>query len=291
MKEGERDRRRDPDRPQREPARRPVVPRAHRRRDRSDHHQRHGRAAPRDHRRPHAARVQGRVQRRQARGRVPRGITQDRQARGQVHQAVRRPRHVRPRLARDRPGEPGAGFVFENDIVGGVIPKEFISSIEKGVRDAMGRGVLAGYPGHRRQGVAVRRQLPRRRLFGSGVRGRGVDGASRTAPKRAGIHLLEPVMAVEVVVPEDYMGDVIGDLNVRRGRITGMNPRSNVQVVTAEVPLAHDVRLLDRPAQQDAGSRHVHDAVPPLRAGAQQHRRRDRRQGQGRAESARIRAS
>ena len=78
---------------------------------------------------------------------------------------------------------------------------------------------------------------------------------------KPGIHLLEPVMAVEVVVPEDYMGDVIGDLNSRRGRITGMNPRGNMQVVTAEVPLSPDVRLLDRPAQQDAGSGHVHDAV------------------------------
>ena len=82
--------------------RRPVVPHLHRRGDGADHHRRHGRAPPRDHRRPPAARVQGRVQRRQARGRVPRGHQQEGQGRGQVRQAVRRPRPVRPRLARDR---------------------------------------------------------------------------------------------------------------------------------------------------------------------------------------------
>jgi elongation factor G len=135
------------------------------------------------------------------------------------------------------PSEPGAGYVFENDIVGGVIPKEFISSIEKGIREAMLRGVLAGYPV-----IDVKASLFDGSYHDVDSSGPAFEVAAsmafQDAAKKAGIHLLEPVMAVEVVVPEDYMGDVIGDLNGRRGRITGMNPRSNVQVVTAEVPLA-----------------------------------------------------
>jgi elongation factor G len=135
------------------------------------------------------------------------------------------------------PSEPGAGYVFENDIVGGVIPKEFISSIEKGIRDAMGRGVMAGYPV-----IDVKASLFDGSYHDVDSSGPAFEVAAsmafQDAAKKAGLHLLEPVMAVEVVVPEDYMGDVIGDLNGRRGRITGMNPRGNVQVVTAEVPLA-----------------------------------------------------
>jgi elongation factor G len=135
------------------------------------------------------------------------------------------------------PAEPGAGFVFVNDIVGGVIPKEFIPGVEKGIREAMQRGVLAGYPV-----IDVKATLydGSYHEVDSSVQAFEVAGslAFQDAAKRAGLHLLEPVMAVEVVVPEDYMGDVIGDLNSRRGRVTGMNARGNMQVVTAEVPLA-----------------------------------------------------
>ena len=153
----------------------PVVPHAHRRGVGADHHQRDGRAPPRDHRRPPQARVQGRVERRQARGRVPRGHHQEGRVRVQVRQAVRRPRPVRSRASwRSSRGERGTGFVFENDIVGGVIPKEFIPAIEKGVREAMARGVLAGYPLVDMLCRLYRRQLPRGRLERAGVRGRGV---------------------------------------------------------------------------------------------------------------------
>ncbi|MBK8171081.1 MAG: elongation factor G [Sandaracinaceae bacterium] len=142
--------------------------------------------------------------------------------------------HVRLMIG---PSEPGAGYVFENDVVGGVIPKEFIGPVEKGIREAMGRGVLAGYPV-----IDVKATL----YDGSfhDVDSQSADFeiagsmAFQDAAKRAGLQLLEPLMAVEVVVPEDYMGDVIGDLNSRRGRVTGMNARGNMQVVTAEVPLA-----------------------------------------------------
>jgi elongation factor G len=135
------------------------------------------------------------------------------------------------------PSEPGAGFVFSNDVVGGTIPKEFIPSIEKGVREAMQRGVLAGYPV-----IDVKASLFDGSYHDVDSSGPAFEVASsmafQEAAHKAGIQLLEPVMTVEVVVPEDYMGDVIGDLNGRRGHITGMNPRSNLQVVTAEVPLA-----------------------------------------------------
>ncbi|NLE86597.1 MAG: elongation factor G [Myxococcales bacterium] len=136
------------------------------------------------------------------------------------------------------PSERGSGFIFENKIVGGVIPKEFIPSIEKGIRDAMGRGVLAGYPM-----TDVKVEL----IFGSyhevDSSGPAFEVAGSMAfqdgAKQAGLILLEPMMKVEVVTPDAYMGDVIGDLNSRRGRIQGMNERGpGTQVVLAEVPLA-----------------------------------------------------
>ncbi len=135
------------------------------------------------------------------------------------------------------PGERGSGFVFENAIVGGIIPKEFIPSIEKGVREALNRGVLAGYPL-----VDVFAKL----IYGSyhevDSSGPAFEVAASMAlqdgAKRAGLQVLEPVMKVEVVTPSDYMGDVIGDLNSRRGRIQGMHERTGAQVVDAEVPLA-----------------------------------------------------
>jgi len=136
-----------------------------------------------------------------------------------------------------KPGAMGSGFVFENKIVGGVIPKEFIPSIEKGVRDAMGRGVLAGYPI-----IDVTVAATDGSFHDVDSSGPAFEVAAsmgfQDGVKRAGIHLLEPIMAVEVVVPEANMGDVIGDLNSRRGKINGMNPRGNMQVVTAEVPLS-----------------------------------------------------
>jgi elongation factor G len=135
------------------------------------------------------------------------------------------------------PGERGKGFVFDNDIVGGVIPKEFIPAIEKGVREAMARGVLAGFPlvdmncrlydgsYHDVDSSAQAFEIAASLCF--------QDGA-----KRAGLILLEPIMENEVVVPEQYMGDVIGDLNSRRGKILGMTQRGNAQVIDSEVPLA-----------------------------------------------------
>ncbi|HLM54479.1 MAG TPA: elongation factor G [Pyrinomonadaceae bacterium] len=133
---------------------------------------------------------------------------------------------------------PGEGFVFENNITGGVIPREFIKPIEEGVRDAMERGFLAGY-----ELVDIRVKL----VFGSyhevdsDERSFHIAGslAFQDGVKKAKPVLLEPIMRVEVVTPEEYMGSVNGDLNRRRGQIEKMEPRpGGAQVITAYVPLS-----------------------------------------------------
>jgi elongation factor G len=135
------------------------------------------------------------------------------------------------------PGERGSGFVFENQIVGGVIPKEFIPAVEKGIREALERGVLAGYP---IIDVTVALTFGSYHEVDSSAQAFEIAGslAFQEAAKKAGLFLMEPVMAVEVVTPENYMGDVIGDLNSRRGKINGMTQRGNAQVIDADVPLA-----------------------------------------------------
>ena len=135
------------------------------------------------------------------------------------------------------PQEPGAGYEFADKIVGGKIPKEYIKPIDEGIKEAMGSGVLAGYPV-----VDVKVEL----IDGSyhdvdsSERAFKIAGsmAFKEAMKRAKPKLLEPVMSVEVTTPEDYLGDVIGNLNSRRGRIESMNPVGNAQVVKAIVPLS-----------------------------------------------------
>jgi elongation factor G len=136
------------------------------------------------------------------------------------------------------PGAPGVGFEFENEIVGGSVPREFIPAVEKGLEGMLGSGVLAGFPV-----VDLKVSL--------------IDGAShdvdssamafeicaraalREALQKGGPVLLEPIMKVEVVTPEDYTGSVIGDLNSRRGQIQGQDMRGNANVISAMVPLAN----------------------------------------------------
>ena len=135
------------------------------------------------------------------------------------------------------PTGPGSGYEFVDKIVGGIIPKEYIPSVDAGIQDAMQSGVLAGYPV-----VDVRATL----TYGSYHE---VDSSEmafkiagsmcfKKAARAAHPILLEPIMSVEVVTPDDYMGDVIGDLNSRRGRMEGMEQRGNSQVIRAQVPLA-----------------------------------------------------
>ncbi|HBR67928.1 MAG TPA: elongation factor G, partial [Rhodospirillaceae bacterium] len=136
------------------------------------------------------------------------------------------------------PGEPGSGYEFINEIVGGAIPKEYIPGVEKGLEGAKETGVIAGFPVvdfkvrlvdgayHDVDSSALAFEIAARAAFREGI-------------AKAGPQLLEPIMKVEVVTPEDYMGDVIGDLNSRRGQINSMEDRGNAKVITAMVPLAN----------------------------------------------------
>jgi elongation factor G len=135
------------------------------------------------------------------------------------------------------PNEMGGGFVFVNKIVGGVIPREYIPSVEKGIREALDSGVLAGYPV-----VDVKVTL----LDGSyhevdsSEMAFKVAGsmAFKEAARKAGPVLLEPIMDVEVVTPDEYLGDIMGDLSSRRGKVGGIMQRSDAQVIGASVPLS-----------------------------------------------------
>ena len=135
------------------------------------------------------------------------------------------------------PNKPGSGYEFANKIVGGVIPREYISSVDQGIQEAMSAGVLAGYPV---VDISVELTYGSYHDVDSSEMAFKIAGsmAFKNAMQKAGPVLLEPVFQVEVTTPEDYMGDVIGDLNSRRGRIEGMEPRGNAQIITARVPLS-----------------------------------------------------
>jgi len=135
------------------------------------------------------------------------------------------------------PLEPGTGFVFENKIVGGVVPKEYIGPVEAGIKDAMQTGVLAGYPV-----VDVKATLfdgsyhevdSSEMAFKVAASMAFKDGAKKANPV-----ILEPIMKVEITTPEEYMGDIMGDFNSRRGRIEGMEMRTGAQVIRGYVPLS-----------------------------------------------------
>ncbi|NLT95317.1 MAG: elongation factor G [Clostridia bacterium] len=135
------------------------------------------------------------------------------------------------------PLEPGSGYQFESKIVGGVVPKEYIAPIDAGIREAMENGILAGYPA-----VDIKATLVDGSYHEVDSSEMAFKVAGSMAFKNAGLKadpvLLEPIMKVEVVVPEEYMGDVMGDLNSRRGRIEGMEARGNSQVIRSFVPLS-----------------------------------------------------
>ncbi len=135
------------------------------------------------------------------------------------------------------PAAPGEGFSFENEIVGGAIPREFLPAVEKGVREAAETGVLAGYP---MVDVKVALTDGSYHEVDSSEMAFKIAGsmAFKEACRRAGPVLLEPIMQVEVVVPEEYMGAVVGDLNSRRGRVQAMDTRAGSHIIRATVPLA-----------------------------------------------------
>jgi len=139
---------------------------------------------------------------------------------------------------RFEPGETGSGYVFENKVIGGSVPKEYVPGVDKGIRSAKDNGVIAGFPlidfkatltdgaYHDVDSSVLAFEIASRAAFREGI-------------AKAGPKLLEPMMKVEVVTPEDYLGDVIGDLNSRRGQVNDMDQRGNARVVTAMVPLAN----------------------------------------------------
>ena len=142
--------------------------------------------------------------------------------------------HVRIDMA---PNPPGGGYEFESKIMGGVVPREYIPSVDDGVQEAMSGGVLAGYP---MVDIKVTLVDGSYHEVDSSDMAFKIAGslAFKNAAQKAKPVLLEPMMAVEVVTPSDFMGDVMGDINSRRGHIDGMEPRGNAQVINATVPLS-----------------------------------------------------
>jgi elongation factor G len=151
------------------------------------------------------------------------------------------------------PAEPGIGFAFSNEIVGGSVPKEFIPAVEKGLEGVMTSGVLAGFPvvnvkvslvdgvAHDVDSSAMAFEICAR-------------GAMREALHKGAPVLLEPIMKVEVVTPEDYEGSVIGDLSSRRGQILGQDMRGNAKVITAMVPLVNMFSYVNNLRSMSRGS-------------------------------------
>lgn len=168
---------------------------------------------------------------------------------------------------RFEPLEPGSGYVFESGIVGGSIPKEYIPGVQKGLSSSLNTGVIAGFPVidlkatlldgayHDVDSSVLAFEIAARAAFR--------EGLPKAAPR-----LLEPIMNVEVVTPDDYTGDVIGDLNSRRGQINGMDQRGNAQVVSAMVPLANmfgyinTLRSMSQGRAQYTMQFHHYDTVP-----------------------------
>jgi elongation factor G len=139
---------------------------------------------------------------------------------------------------RIEPNESGKGFEFINKIVGGVIPREYISSVKNGVEGALSQGILAGFPV-----VDVKATLfdgSYHEVDSSEIAFKIAGSmAVKEACSKAGMMLLEPIMSLEIVTPEDYMGDIMGDVSSRRGKVQGMENRAAVQIIRAEVPLAN----------------------------------------------------
>ena len=137
-----------------------------------------------------------------------------------------------------KPNDPGKGYHFENKIVGGVIPREYIPSIDKGIQEALKNGVIAGYP---IEDVRVELIFGSYHEVDSSEMAFKISGsmAIQDACKKAKPRLMEPIMKIEIIVPSEYLGDVMGDISARRGKIDGMDQRKEAQVVNANVPLSN----------------------------------------------------
>jgi elongation factor G len=136
-----------------------------------------------------------------------------------------------------QPLEPGSGFVFESKVVGGTVPREYWNAVEKGIKEATDNGILAGYPVVDIKAILYDGSYHEVDSSEMAFKIAGSMGFKEAAKKAKPI-ILEPIMNVEVVTPEEYMGDVIGDLNSRRGKIQTMDKRGKAQVIKAQVPLS-----------------------------------------------------
>ena len=249
----------------------PDLPRPHRRRDRPDRDLRHGRAAPRGARRPHAARVQRRRHRRQAAGGLPRDDHQGgRQRRVPPRQADRWLRSVRRR--QDRASSRPAPAAATSSSTRSAAAASRASTSPRSTRASRRPSTPACSPatrpstcGSRSSTASTTTSTPPRWRSRSPARWR-----SRRPPRWPSRCSSSRSCAVEVVTPEDYMGDVIGDLSSRRGRIEGMEARGNTPGRPGPGAALGDVRLQYRPPFADPGPRDVHDAVPLLPAGARE---------------------
>ena len=168
---------------------------------------------------------------------------------------------------RFEPLPPGSGYQFENEVIGGSVPREFIPGVQKGLNSSVNNGVIAGFPVtdfkatltdgayHDVDSSALAFEIAARAAFREGL-------------PQAGPKLLEPIMKVEVVTPEDYMGDIIGDLNSRRGQVGGMDSRGNARVISAMVPLANmfgyvnTLRSMSQGRSQFSMEFHHYEQVP-----------------------------
>ena len=178
------------------------------------------------------------------------------------------------------PGDTGEGFVFEDKIFGGSIPQQFRPAVEKGVREVANRGVLAGFPLVDFKCTLLDGKF---HAVDSSEIAFKIAGslAFREAAPQAHPVLLEPVMDIEIVVPDEAMGDVMGDLNGRRGRVQGVDPQGDQQLIKAQIPLAEVLSYAPDLNSLTRRSWHVHDGVLVLRGragprGAEGHRRVER---------------
>ena len=205
---------------------------------RPDHPQGHGRAASGNQSRHPQAQLQSRRQCRRAAG----GLSRNAHQAVSINYTHKKQTGGSGQFAEVtiefEPLEPGSGFVFENEVVGGSMPKEFIPAVEKGLKTQKESGLLAGFPV-----IDFKATLVDGKYHDVDSNALAFDIAARAAfrelASKGAVKLLEPIMKVEVVTPEDFLGGVIGDLNSRRGQVQGTDSRGNAQVVNAMVPLAN----------------------------------------------------
>ncbi len=183
---------------------------------------------------------------------------------------------------------PGGGVEFATHVVGGVVPRQFFPGVEKGVRDVAEKGPTAGLPGHRLQGHPVRRLVPHRRLRRAVLPTGRPAGHAQGHRRRRSPVLLEPIMEVEVRVPEAYMGEVNRDLNTRRGRVLGMDTDGGEQILRALVPQA-ELFTYATELRSITGGRGTFSAhLVHVRGGARARRPEGHRRSQGRGGRGRL---